>query len=98
MIHDDQIFVLGGGTASDVDEFDFIWGFNISNKSWNRYRTYPDTTIPLDDGIADLYPKGRKCHSVVQDGKCKFLANTQILRTYFGKITGRNRNRYYQIN
>ena len=68
VIFNDEIFMLGGGTAFDVDEFDFIWGFSLSSHTWKRYHTQPDVTIPMDEGIADLYPPARKCHSVVQDG------------------------------
>ena len=73
VIFNEEIFMLGGGTALDVDEFDFIWGFNLATNTWKKYHTQPDTTIPMDDGIADLYPPARKCHSVVQDDNCKYL-------------------------
>ena len=59
MIYKNRIYVFGGGTATECDKFQFIYAFNLLNKSWERIKT----TGP--------FPEERKCHSCVKDDRCK---------------------------
>ena len=59
VIYKNRIYVFGGGTATECDKFQFIYAFNLLNKSWERIKT----TGP--------FPEERKCHSCVKDDRCR---------------------------
>ena len=68
-----QLFVLGGGTATDNDGFDQIYAFDLDQNKWMCLTTHGDSTIPIDESIVEQFPEPRKCHSCVQKGKCKYI-------------------------
>jgi hypothetical protein len=64
------VYVLGGGTSMDSDGFDTIFSFDEDRKEWRKHVTHGDPTVPIDNSIQDQYPTARRCHSVVQEGRC----------------------------
>ncbi|CAL1285269.1 unnamed protein product [Larinioides sclopetarius] len=55
-MHENQIFVFGGGTASESFDFKEVPVFNIDNCSWKKVSTSSE------------FPEPRRCHGCVQMG------------------------------
>ncbi|XP_054720269.1 kelch domain-containing protein 10-like [Uloborus diversus] len=60
-VYDNQIFVFGGGTASETYGFKEIPVLNLTTNTW-RYCA-----------SSDVYPPARKCHGCVQRGSDVFI-------------------------
>lgn len=65
VLHDDLIFLFGGGRPDFVTELRTITVFDTKNKTFVELPTLPDETLKSSN-YEDGYPKGRRCHSVTK--------------------------------
>jgi len=66
-----KIFVVGGGTSTEVHSLTKIWTFYLAKKSWKLI-------VTEGDGVDNnLYPSPRRCHGSVQMNKGK-LAGQKV--------------------
>jgi hypothetical protein len=70
-IHNNVIYVLGGGTSFEAFGFQQLPGFDIEKLCWRWVKTNADASVPIMESKLDQYPKPRRCHSVVQRQHCK---------------------------
>lgn len=59
-----NIFILGGGTATEVYDLTEIPTFNLDKRKWTKTLTHPDPYT--DKEVAPGIPNPRKCHGCVQ--------------------------------
>lgn len=59
VVHDDELFVVGGGTSSEAYQLDTVWVYSITDNRWRLKETMPDPHT-------NEHPKARRCHSCVK--------------------------------
>lgn len=59
VLHDNQIFVFGGGTASNCYGFKYIPVFDLSTNKWIKLKSNPSNS-------SAAIPDARKCHGCVK--------------------------------
>jgi len=65
-LHDNKIFVLGGGTSYMAESFNFLPTFCLLERTWTYTKTGPDLSATIDMGDGTGYPDKRRCHGAVQ--------------------------------
>jgi len=71
-LHQDKLYVLGGGTSFSADRFEELPTFDLKEKRWFYTRTKPDAFATIDNSD-DGYPEARRCHGTVQVGNQAFV-------------------------
>ncbi|XP_078488171.1 kelch domain-containing protein 10 [Ciona intestinalis] len=80
VVYDGKLYVLGGGTSTQVFPLLHVHVYSITNNTWTTVRTEKrpdsDTTVP----------KPRRCHSCVQFGDKAFICGGYNGRTIYGDL------------
>jgi len=66
-LHDDKLYVLGGGTSFSANRFEDLPTFDVLERKWYYTKTKPDPTATIENSD-DGYPEARRCHGTVQFG------------------------------
>jgi len=65
-LYKDRLYVLGGGTSSQVCGFQNIDTFSLEERLWSITKTEGDKSTTIDMGDGNGYPDARRCHGLVQ--------------------------------
>ena len=88
MVHENHLYVLGGGTSFESHGFDEIPSFNIVTKKWSWVRTRPDQTEPVRESALEQFPEPRRCHCVVKHDHCECVDHrTQMIHFIIRKCS-----------
>lgn len=72
-IYKNNIYLLGGGTSSEVCGFQAIATFSIEQRHWFITRTNNDRKATIDEGDGNGYPDARRCHGLIQSGSKMYI-------------------------
>ncbi|VDM67726.1 unnamed protein product [Strongylus vulgaris] len=66
VLHEDIIYLFGGGRPDYVTEFQNLTVFDTKNRKFLEVPTYPDEEWIRTNTDQDGFPQGRRCHSVTK--------------------------------